>query len=68
MTVMMSFPLGEVIQNRDATGRIAKWALKLMGQGISYAPWMAIKSQVLADFVAEWTKIQMPLAVVDQKY
>ena len=36
--VMMSFPLGEVIQNLDAMGRIAKWALKLMGQGISYAP------------------------------
>ena len=29
---------------------------------------MAIKSQVLADFVAEWTKIQMPPAVVDQEY
>ena len=38
VTVVTSFPLGEVIQNRDATGRIAKWALELMGQGISYAP------------------------------
>ena len=28
-----------------------------MGQGISYAPWMAIKSQVLADFVVEWTDV-----------
>ena len=59
--VVTSFPLGEVIQNQDAIGRIAKWALKLMGQGISYAPWTAIKSQVLADFVAEWTEIQMPI-------
>ena len=31
-------------------------------------PRMAIKSQVLADFVAEWTEIQMPSAVVDQEY
>ena len=54
VTVVTSFPLGEVIQNRDATGRIAKWALELMGQSISYAPWTAIKSQVLADFVVEW--------------
>ena len=53
--VVMSFRLGEVIQNRDATGRITKWALELMGQGISYAPWTAIKSQVLVDFVAEWS-------------
>ena len=29
---------------------------------------MAIKSQVLADFVAEWTEIQMPPAAVDQEY
>ena len=52
VTVVMSYPLGEVIQNWDATGRIAKWSLELMGQGISYAPRMAIKSQVLANFVA----------------
>ena len=66
--VVMTFPLGEVIQNRDATGRIAKWALELMGQGISYAPRTAIKSQVLADFIAEWTEVQMLLAVIDQEY
>ena len=27
-----------------------------------------IKSQVLADFIAEWTEVQMPPAVVDQEY
>ena len=53
VTVVMSFPLGEIIQNQDATGRIAKWALELMGQGISYAFRTAIKSQVLADFIVE---------------
>ena len=66
MTVVTSYPLGEVIQNQDATGRITKWALELMGQGISYAPRTAIKSQVLTDFIAEWTEVQMPPAVVDQ--
>ena len=45
-----------------------KWAFELMGQGILYASRIAIKSQVLADFVAEWTEIQMPPAVVDQEY
>ena len=29
--VVMSFPLDEVIQNQDATGKITKWALELMG-------------------------------------
>ena len=28
---VVSFPLNEVIQNWDPTGRIAKWALELMG-------------------------------------
>ena len=54
---MSSFPLSKVIQNQEATRRIAKWALKLMDQGITYAPRTAIKSKVLANFVAEWTKI-----------
>ena len=45
-----------------------KWALELMGQGISCAPRTAIKSQVLADFITEWTEIQMPPAVTDQEY
>ena len=29
---------------------------------------MAIKSQVLADFITEWTEVQMPSAVIDQEY
>ena len=49
-------------------GRTTKWALELMDQGIAYASRIAIKSQVLADFVAEWTEVQMPPAVVDQEY
>jgi len=32
-----------------------------MGDGTTYEPWKAIKSQVLADFVAEWTGTQLPL-------
>ena len=68
VTVVTSFPLSEVVQNQDARGRITKWALELMGQGISYAPQRAIKSQVLADFIAEWTEIQMPPVVVNQEY
>jgi ribonuclease HI len=68
VTVVSSFPLGEVIQNRDATGRIAKWELELMGEGITYTPRTTIKSQALADFVAEWTKVQTPPAVVHHEY
>jgi hypothetical protein len=66
--IVSSFPLGEVIQNHEATRRIAKWAVELMGEGITYAPRKAIKSQVLADFVAEWTETQTPPALVEQEY
>ena len=68
MTVVTSFPLGEVVQSQDATGRTTKWALELMDQGITYASRTAIKSQALADFITEWTEIQTPPAVVDQEY
>ena len=64
----MSFPLGEVIQSQDTTGRTAKWALELMDQGITYASRTAIKCQVLANFIVEWTKVQTPPAVIDQEY
>jgi hypothetical protein len=63
-----SFPLGELIQNCEATGRITKWAVELMGEGITYAPQKAIKSQVLVDFMAEWAKTQTPSAPAEQVY
>jgi hypothetical protein len=44
VTVVSSFPLGEIIQCREASGRIAKWAVELMDETISFAPWKAIKS------------------------
>jgi hypothetical protein len=55
VTVVSSFPLGEIIRNPDTAGRIAKWSVELMGEILAYAPCKAIKSQILADFVAKWT-------------
>jgi ribonuclease HI len=64
VTVVSSFPLGEIIQCREASGRIAKWAVEVMGETISFAPRKAIKSQVLAYFVAEWVDTQLPMALI----
>lgn len=58
ITVVSKCPPKEVIETPKAEGRIAKWALELMGESITYAPNTAIKSQVLADFVAKWTEAQ----------
>jgi ribonuclease HI len=67
ITMVSKYPLREVIQNPEAEGSIAKWALELMGQNITYAPRGAIKSQVLTDFVAEWTEIQTPPASIEHE-
>ena len=58
--MVSTFPLGEIIQSREATGRIAKWSVELMSETLTYATRKAIKSQALADFVAKWTDSQLP--------
>jgi ribonuclease HI len=60
VTVVSSFLLGETIRNPDEAGRIAKWSVELMGEMLAYTPCKAIKSQILANFVAEWTDTQLP--------
>jgi hypothetical protein len=44
VTVVSSFPLGKIIHNPDAAGRIAKWSVELMGETLAYAPRKAVKS------------------------
>ena len=51
-------PLNDIINNRDAMGWIAKWAIELLPFDITYKPRRAIKSQVQADFVAEWAEAE----------
>jgi hypothetical protein len=41
--------------------------VEIMGKTISFAPRKAIKSQVLADFVAEWVDTQLPTAPIQPK-
>ena len=38
VSVITSYPLEDIIRNRDAAGQISKWALKLMGHDIRYIP------------------------------
>jgi ribonuclease HI len=41
-------------------GRIVKWSAELGEFNLEFCPWQAIKSQILADFVSEWTETQQP--------
>jgi hypothetical protein len=55
-----SFPLGEIVQNREASSRVAKSTVELIGETLAFAPRKAIKPQILADFLAEWADTQLP--------
>jgi hypothetical protein len=44
-----------LLRNLEASARIAKWAAELSGYNITFDPRIAIKSQVLADFIVDWT-------------
>nr|CAH66039.1 H0515C11.15 [Oryza sativa]CAH66246.1 OSIGBa0101A01.2 [Oryza sativa] len=45
VTVVSSFPLGEVVRNKDVVGRIAKWVVELSQFDVHFVPRTAIKSQ-----------------------
>jgi hypothetical protein len=47
--------LNKLFRNPEASVRIAKWAAELSGYHITFEPRTAIKSQVLADFIVDWT-------------
>jgi dsDNA-binding SOS-regulon protein len=51
IVVPYSFPLGEIIRNHDANGRIVKWSVELGEFEIEFCPRQAIKSQILVDCV-----------------
>jgi hypothetical protein len=58
ITVVTDYPLGDILRNQDATGRISKWAVGL--GALNFKPRIAIKSQALVDFMAEWWENQLP--------
>jgi ribonuclease HI len=48
--------LDELFRNPEASVRIAKWAAELSKYHITFEPRTTIKSQVLADFIVDWTR------------
>jgi hypothetical protein len=54
--VLTNQPLNDIFGNRDSFGRISKWSMELLEYVIDFKKCNAIKSQVLLDFVAEWTE------------
>jgi ribonuclease HI len=52
--VPSSQPLKDIMRNREATGRIEKWAAELNEFTIDYVHRSSIQSQSLADFFVDW--------------
>jgi hypothetical protein len=53
ISVPSSQPLKDIMRNREATGRIGKWAAELNEFSIDYVHRSSIQSQALADFIAD---------------
>jgi hypothetical protein len=56
--VHTSYTLGEVLNNMEATGKIAKWAIELSMYDIVIKSRIVIIAHALSDFVAEWIETQ----------
>ena len=65
---MTEFPLGDIIRNKDANGRIVKWAMELCPFSLEFASRTTIKSQALVDFIVEWTDLSTPASTGTDEY
>ena len=51
-------PLHDLLHNREASPRIAKWDSELSELLVDFEKRTAIKSQVLAVFIVDWTSLE----------
>ena len=65
VVVVTSFPLRVILHNSNAIGNITKWAAELAEFQLDFQPRHAVKSQVLADFIMEWTPSPSALGGLD---
>ena len=53
--VLTDQPLKRAMSSPEAAGRMALWAIKLSEFDVQYCPRTAVKGQIVADFIAEYT-------------
>ena len=58
IVVLTDKPLQRAMGSPDVAGRMALWAVKLSEFDIQYRPHTAIKGQVVANFIAEFTLME----------
>ena len=57
--VPTEYPMKQVLHKPETSGRLMKWAIELSEFNIIYKPKTAIKGQVLADFIMEFTSAEL---------
>ena len=57
--VPTEYPMKQVVHKPETSGRLMKWAIELSEFDIRYKTKAAIKGQVLADFVIEFTSAEV---------
>jgi hypothetical protein len=60
ISLVTSDPLRAVLRNPNVTDNIAKWAVELAEFDLDFIPRYAVKSQVLANFIVDWTPSASP--------
>ena len=53
------YPMKQVLYKPETSGRLIKWVIKLSEFDIKYKPKTAIKGQALADFIMEFTPVEL---------
>ena len=58
IVVLTNYPIKAILHKSNASGRLLKWAIELSKSDIEYRPRLAIKGQILADFIVEMSDVQ----------
>jgi hypothetical protein len=53
--MVSSYPLTVILHNPNATSNVAKWVAELAEFELDFISRHAIKSQLLANFIVDWT-------------
>ena len=57
--ILTGYSMKQVLHKPETSGRLMKWAIELSEFDIRYKPKIAIKGQILADFVIEFTTAEL---------
>ena len=57
--ISTKYPMKQLLHRPETFGRLMKWAIELSEFDIKYKPKTAIKGQILANFVMEFTSVEL---------